>query len=391
MRKLLPFLLFSAVASGQITFSPPAGSYAGTQNVTVNCPSGKKCFYTIDGSKPSIAGFLYSTPLTISATQTINVIAAQVPVMSRDNGTAPSGTSSNPSGAGTWKCSTFSGTDFSPPSNANCQAAGSGGGVGTIEPSNLIWSFGSPMIETLSTTSSTGTTQALFIRPVNFSNCNDCTELVQDKIVQVDKGKTFLLNNEMDLNVNMLNVYNQFHTASLQCNQQGATPRWQYDNQQTPWRDFPGPVTFGCPISTTQQTEIRYGMHWTNGDTSCSDSSGSGYSTDSYDFLTVCVGGTNGTGGTCHNFTFSGLTLCGFHKGFPEEMNQQDQPDLTNTTTSGSNPTTATRKVWNNNGSLAYYGTEVTASATYNIGPLLPIPPMRTGGMLHLGGQISIH
>jgi hypothetical protein len=242
------------------------------------------------------------------------------------------------------------------------------------------------MTEKVSTTSSTGTTQILFVNGLTSTACANCTELVTDKIIRVDKGKTFLLNNELDSNVNMLNTWNQFHTASLQCNQQGATPQWQYDNQQGSWQNFVPAITYGCPISTTQQTEIRYGIHWTNGDHSCSG----GYSVDHYDFLTICVGGTNGTGGSCQDFTIN-KTLCGFTEpGFAQKLILQDQPDLTNTTTSGQNPTTTTRSVWNNNSTLAFFGTEVTASATYTIGPVTPHPPITTGGTMTIGGQIKI-
>lgn len=362
-------LLMATKVLGQITFSPPAGTYSGAQSVTINCPSGKKCFYTIDGSKPSIAGFLYSTPLAVNSTTTLRVIAAQVGVMSRDNGTA----STN------WKCDTATAHDYSP-TGPSCQT---GGGIGSIVPSAVVWTYGSPMIETTSTTSSTGSTQMLFINGVTTTSCPTCTELVQDKIVQVDKGKTYLENNEMDLNVNMLATYNQFHTASLQCNQQGSTPQWQYDNQQGSWQNFSPAITYGCPLSTTQQTETRYGIHWTNGDTSCSG----GFSVDHYDFLTICVGGTNGTGGTCQDFTIN-KTLCGYTEPtFGQKMSQQDQPDMTNTVTSGANPLTVTRKVWNNNGTLAFYGTEETATASYTIGPLTPTPPTRYGGTYQLGGQ----
>lgn len=370
---LFLFLLVPIIAKGQ-TFSPPAGTYTSGQTVTITPPTGKTCFYTMDGSTPSIAGFQYTTPLSVPATATIKTICVKVGATIRD-----AGNSSN-----NWKsvCNVAHNYNQPPPatqfSYLNCQA---GGGVGSITPSNLAWSFGNPMKETLATTSSTGSTQALFINHPSSAACIDCTELVQDKIVKVDQGKTYLLNNEMDFAVNMKSTYNQWHTASLQCNQQG-TPRWQYDNQQGSWQDTPGPITYGCPISTTQQTEIRYGMHWTNGDTSCSG----GFSVDHYDFLTVCVGGTNGTGGTCKDFTIN-KTLCGFTEPYPQEFSLQDQPDLTNTTTSGANPTQSVRSVWNDNGTLAYFGTEVTASATYNIvPPTISVLPARWGGTGMLGG-----
>lgn len=355
------------------TFSPPAGTYTGTQTVSVTCPAGLTAFYTTDGSTPSVAGFQYSSPFTVASSQTIKVIAASVGVTSRNVGSTSTG----------WKCVTNAGTDYSPPAYQNCQA---GGGVGSIEPSSISWTFGSPMVETTSTTSSTGTTQILYVQGTTSTACPNCTGLVQDKVFQVDKGKTFLLNNELDSNVNMLATWNQFHTASLQCNQQGATPQWQYDNQQGSWQNFSPAITYGCPISTTQQTEIRYGIHWTNGDTSCTG----GFSTDHYDFLTICLGGTNGQGGACQDFTIN-KTLCGYTEpSFSQKMILQDQPDLTNTTTSGSNPTTATRQVWNDNATLYNYGTQVTASATYNIGGGPPVGNTKIQGAVKFSGSVKV-
>jgi hypothetical protein len=194
----------------------------------------------------------------------------------------------------------------------------------------------------------------------------------------------------MDANVNMLATYNQFHTASLQCNQQAGNPigggtvsgpQWQYDNQQGSWNNFNPSITYGCPLSTTQQTEIRYGIHWTNGDTSCSG----GFSCDHYDFLTVCVGGTNGTGGTCQDNVVN-KTLPGYTEpSWAQSLIIQDQPDLTNTTTCATSPCTATRTILNNNVTLAHYGTELTSSATYTIGAITGSPIKGHGKFLGTG------
>lgn len=350
------FLFLSSCAYGQCTFSPSGGTYPTAQTVTISCSAGLTPFYTIDGSTPSIAGYQYTTPLTVGATQTVKVIAAQVGVLVRNAGLTSSG----------WKCNTYAGGTNN---GITCNAVGGSGGIGTINPSNWSWTYGSPMTESMSTTSATGTTQMLFIHTASTTACTTCNEIVEDKIVQPSKGTTFNLNHEMDANNNNLTTYNQFHTASLQCNQQSGNPagngfpggmQWQYDNQQGPWQNTG--ITFGCPLSTTQQTEIRYGIHWTNGDTSCS-----GFSCDSYDFLTVCVGGTLGTGGTCQTFSL-GHTLPGYEEsGFTQSAALQDQHDMTNTTTCGTSPCTSNRQVWNDNMTLAHYGTEVTSSATYVI------------------------
>ena len=58
-------------------FNPPAGSYSLTQAVTIStATSGAAIRYTIDGSTPSeTAGTLYSGPVTVASTKTVNAIA----------------------------------------------------------------------------------------------------------------------------------------------------------------------------------------------------------------------------------------------------------------------------------------------------------------------------
>lgn len=61
------------------TFNPPAGTYAGTQSVTLSdTTAGAKIYYTLDGSTPAPnAGTtkLYATPISLAQTATINAIA----------------------------------------------------------------------------------------------------------------------------------------------------------------------------------------------------------------------------------------------------------------------------------------------------------------------------
>lgn len=376
-RKLLicVFFLLGRALFGQ-TFSPTGGAYSGPQTVTVAVPSGTTCFYTVDGSTPSIAGQPYTGPIPVNVTTQLKVICAKVGVMVQNAGAS----------SAHWKCTLPTAQTYgTPPNTVSCQ---SGGGVGSINPSNVVWNFGSTMTEQTSTTSTSGSAQILYINTQSSTACPTCTELVEDKIVQVSNTPG-TQNNEMDANVNMLSTYNQFHTASLQCNQQPGKLQWQYDNQQGSWKNFPTPITKGCPVSSTQQVEIRYGIHWTNGDTSCSDSTGSGYSTDHYDFLTVCVGGTNGTGGSCQDFPQTGLTLCGYHEpGFSQSVVIQDQQDMNTTGTCGANPCTVTRSVTKDNVTLAFFGTSVTANASYTISSSVP-PPVKLIGKSVMAGQVK--
>ncbi len=57
-------------------FSLAAGSYTGTQTLTITEPtSGAVVYYTVDGSAPTTASLVYTQPLTISASQTVQAMA----------------------------------------------------------------------------------------------------------------------------------------------------------------------------------------------------------------------------------------------------------------------------------------------------------------------------
>lgn len=58
------------------TFAPVAGTYTGTQTVSINCPTPKATiYYTLDGSTPTTASTVFTQPITVSATETIKAIA----------------------------------------------------------------------------------------------------------------------------------------------------------------------------------------------------------------------------------------------------------------------------------------------------------------------------
>ena len=58
------------------TFSVPAGSYASAQTVTLSdATGGATIYYTLNGSAPTASSTLYTSPLTVSATETISAIA----------------------------------------------------------------------------------------------------------------------------------------------------------------------------------------------------------------------------------------------------------------------------------------------------------------------------
>jgi len=60
------------------TFSPEAGSYTTTQNVTISCTTeGATIYYTLDGNDPTTSSAVYSSPIAISETTTVKAMAAK--------------------------------------------------------------------------------------------------------------------------------------------------------------------------------------------------------------------------------------------------------------------------------------------------------------------------
>jgi len=58
------------------TFNPPAGTYAVAQTVTISDTTpGAVIYYTTNGTAPTTSSSLYSTPITVSTTETIEAIA----------------------------------------------------------------------------------------------------------------------------------------------------------------------------------------------------------------------------------------------------------------------------------------------------------------------------
>jgi hypothetical protein len=72
-----------------ISFSPAAGSYGSAQNVTLtDADSSAKIYYTTDGSTPSASSILYTGPITVAITETINAIAIDPSLVNSNVATA---------------------------------------------------------------------------------------------------------------------------------------------------------------------------------------------------------------------------------------------------------------------------------------------------------------
>jgi hypothetical protein len=79
----------TAGAAATPTFSPSAGTYMGTQTVSLAAAtSGSTIYYTTDGSTPTTSSAVYSSALTISSTTTVKAIAAAVGYSNSATGSA---------------------------------------------------------------------------------------------------------------------------------------------------------------------------------------------------------------------------------------------------------------------------------------------------------------
>lgn len=59
------------------TFSPVAGTYSGTQNVTITSASADAIYYTTDGSTPTTGSTLYTGPVAVSTSETLKALAVR--------------------------------------------------------------------------------------------------------------------------------------------------------------------------------------------------------------------------------------------------------------------------------------------------------------------------
>ena len=76
-------------AAATPTFSPVAGTYAAAQTVAISdTTTGAKIYYTTNGTTPTTSSTLYSSKITVSATETLNAIAVATGFSQSATGTA---------------------------------------------------------------------------------------------------------------------------------------------------------------------------------------------------------------------------------------------------------------------------------------------------------------
>jgi hypothetical protein len=104
-------LLNLAQAAAAPSFSPTPGNYTTSQSVTLSdTTSGATIYYTTDGSAPTTASIVYTTPISVSQTETINAMAGAPGL---NNSTVTSGTYTI-QGAGTGSISYVQGNYSTP-------------------------------------------------------------------------------------------------------------------------------------------------------------------------------------------------------------------------------------------------------------------------------------
>ena len=59
------------------TFSPVAGTYTSAQSVAISSTSGAAIYYTTDGSTPTTSSTLYTVPVTVATTQTVQALGVK--------------------------------------------------------------------------------------------------------------------------------------------------------------------------------------------------------------------------------------------------------------------------------------------------------------------------
>jgi hypothetical protein len=280
---------------GGLQFSPVAGTYVGGRAITISySPGTAGIFYTGTGATATMASMRYSVPIYLGSPAVTNLSAAAVTL-----GTSVQGMNDSTTG---WTIVTLKANQGCP--TPTCPRAKTGGGIGNNQPSHWGWTFGanssSPMTQTLSTTATSGETQAIFAMNQSGGTANNnATAMAMDKWVMPTAGNSAVANNEMDMEhtdtAHTINGIAVNHNVGLQCNQQSGSIGWEV-NGTGAWN--PTHITVGCDVAhggldTTSYTNVIYAAHWIIGDKGCG-----GFGCIYLDSLTIITGCSLSTG-TC--------------------------------------------------------------------------------------------
>lgn len=338
---LLAFCGAAARGTAQVTFSPAAGTYSGSQSVSISCnpSSGTTIWYTTNGFPANTAANKYTGPIQVSGTTTINAICAKTGEYDAEVG-AQSSTAN-------WKCN----APNAPVTSNGWTCETSGGVSGSL--SSFGFNVGSPGYM-FASTEATGPTNAILFIHTPTTRCDTCTTITENLDIKPDQGPSVITRNEMDMEQCCDTTTNALHQASLQCN--GSV--WEI-NASGSWE----PTTIACNLSTSAPSDVVYQAEWVNGDTGCGGA-GCMY----LDALNI-----NGARYfPLSQYCNSGYLSCAkapmvAHAGWTHwGAGNQHQLGLNGTSGCGTSPCTGGRYIYTNNVTTTQ-GVVGTGSSTYNI------------------------
>lgn len=330
------------VGSSVLTFSPPAGTYSGSQQVSISCnpSSGTSIWYTTNGYPANTAATLYTGPITVPSNTTIKAVCAYT----GDTEVNVQTSSSN------WKCN----APNAPITSNGWTCESSGGTSGSL--SAFDFTPGSPAYM-FASTEATGPTNALLFIHTPTTKCDACTTITQHMLFEPDQGPSVITRNELDMEQCCDVTTNALRQASLQCNASAGV--WDI-NASGSWEH----TTIGCNLPTTSETDVVYEAHWANGDEACTGGKGCMY----LDALTV-----NGTRyAPLSNYCNASFPNCAQNPMVAEPgwnhwgAGNQHQIGLNGTTGCGQSQCTGGRHIYTNNVTTTL-GTVGAASANYTI------------------------
>lgn len=331
-RSALVLLVLAAPALGQygaytrnaapvpaIVFSPAAGTYTGSQTVTITQTygSGRTIFYTTDGSTPTEASIQYTAPITVSRSQTVKVIVTTLGQAIQNGQTTfanwktnlASHSAQSSAYAGSYTSPSIS---YCPDATDNTTSSGCQGVQGIPSAINVVMGNALPTLNGSSKTAefdftssglATGSTyygtQILWPYNVGSVGCDTCTSMVQDLYIWPGPGNAAAgRNDELDMN-----IWDQSHSVmgtgdgtwfglSFQCS--GVNGRWEYNGQEGGWHAFAPSITQDCPLPTGTLSAAVTSTTATTITTSAAVEAGSILLVDSEEMM-VTAGGTSPT------------------------------------------------------------------------------------------------